>query len=63
MHVKQRQPGVVYLDTENNSILNEADWQAVEHYNYSKSLFIYMNQAPFLDAVYTLREKSDTMVQ
>lgn len=63
MHVKQRQFGVVYLDTENNSILNEADWQAVEHYNYSKSLFIYMNQAPFLDAVYTLREKSDTIVQ
>lgn len=62
MHVKERTPGIVYLDEEHNCILDDADWQAVENYHYSKSLFIYMNQAPFLDAVYTLREKSDTIV-
>lgn len=58
MHVKERNPGVAYIDTENNCILDEEDWMAVTNYNYSKSLFIYMNQAPFLDAVLDLRESS-----
>lgn len=47
--------GTVYLDPEHNAILDEEDWMAVEHYEYSKSLFIYMNQAAFLDAVFSLR--------
>lgn len=56
MHMGGRERGIVYLDSENNCILDDDDWLAVENYPYSKSLFIYMNQAPFLDAVFSLRE-------
>ncbi len=49
--------GIVYLDTERNAILDEEDWMAVDNYEYSKSLFVYMNQAAFLDAVFSLRAK------
>lgn len=57
MHVKNGDRNIIYMDSENNCILDEDDWMTVENYEYSKSLFVYMNQAPFLDAVYALREK------
>lgn len=57
MYVKNGDRNIVYIDSENNCILDEDDWMTVENYEYSKSLFVYMNQAPFLDAVYALREK------
>ncbi|MCM1244058.1 MAG: glycosyltransferase family 2 protein [Roseburia sp.] len=57
MHVKDGDHSVVYIDTENNCILDEDDWMAVANYAYAKSLFIYMNQAPFLDAVSDRRKK------
>lgn len=57
MHVKNGDRKIVYIDSENNCILDEDDWMTVENYEYSKSLFVYMNQAPFLDAVYSMREK------
>lgn len=57
MHVRNGDRKIVYIDTENNCILDDEDWTAVENYAYCKSLFIYMNQAPFLDAVYSLRKK------
>lgn len=56
MHVKDNDRSIVYIDSENNCILDEDDWKAVENYEYSRSLFIYMNQAAFLDAVYSLRK-------
>ncbi len=61
MHVKDGDRKVVYLDSEHSCILDKEDWTAVDHYEYAKSLFIYMNQAPFLDAVYTYREKCGTI--
>ena len=45
------------LDAEKNVILDDNDWEAVEHYTFAKSLFIYMNQGAFLDATKSLREK------
>lgn len=57
MQVRNGDRSIIYIDTENNCILDEEDWTAVENYAYSKSLFIYMNQAPFLDAVYDRRKK------
>ena len=53
--------GQLHLDSEHSCILDKEDWTAVDHYEYAKSLFIYMNQAPFLDAVYTYREKCGTI--
>ena len=57
MKMKGGDHGIVYLDTEQNAIIDEEDWMAVENYEYSKSLFVYMNQAAFLDAVFSLRAK------
>lgn len=60
MHVDaedKKDPGVVYIDLENNVILDEEDWKCVQNYPYCRSLFIYMNQAPFLDAAQTIRQK------
>lgn len=47
----------IMLDAEKNVILDDNDWEAVEHYTFAKSLFIYMNQGAFLDATKSLREK------
>lgn len=57
MHVKNGDRNIVYIDEENNCILDADDWMAVDHYEYSKSLFIYLNQTPFLDAVADVRKK------
>lgn len=56
LHLQGGDRDIVYLDEEHNCILDAEDWQAVENYQYAKSLFIYMNQSPFLDAVYTIRK-------
>lgn len=48
---------VVYIDTQNNVILDEEDWTCIENYRYARSLFIYMNQAPFLDAAASLKRQ------
>ena len=57
MYVKSDKHDLVYIDTENNCIIDEADWQSVEQYAYSRSLFIYMHQGAFLDAVDAIRKK------
>jgi hypothetical protein len=40
----------IYIDSERNCIINEDDVTAVQNYEYSKLLFIYMNQGVFLEA-------------
>lgn len=57
MHITKGETEAIYIDSENNVILDDEDWKCVENYSYSRSLFIYMNQAPFLDAVQSLRKK------
>ncbi len=57
MHMTKGETEAIYIDSENNVILDDEDWKCVENYSYSRSLFIYMNQAPFLDAVQSLRKK------
>ncbi len=56
MYVKSENHDLIYIDAENNCIIDEADWESVEQYAYSRSLFIYMNQGAFLDAITTLRQ-------
>ncbi len=46
----------IYIDPERNCIVNEDDAMAVRNYEYSKLLFIYMNQGAFLAAADRLRE-------
>ncbi len=57
MYVKSDNHDIIYIDTENNCIIDESDWQSVEQYAYSRSLFIYMNQGAFLDAIDAIRKK------
>lgn len=38
----------IYVDAEQNCILDQEDVAAVQHYRYSKMLFIYLNQGVFL---------------
>lgn len=57
MYVKDSKHEWIYIDAENNCIVDESDWKCVEQYEYSRSLFIYLNQAAFLDAVNTIRQK------
>ncbi len=58
MHCAGSDRNLVYMDMQQNVILDEEDWKCVENYAYTKSLFIYMNQAPFLDAVQTVRKRN-----
>lgn len=46
----------VYIDSERNCIVNADDVLAVQNYEYSKLLFIYMNQGVFLKAAESFRE-------
>lgn len=46
----------IYIDSERNCILNSDDVTAVQNYDYSKLLFIYMNQGVFLSAARSMRE-------
>lgn len=49
----------IYIDSERNCIIDESDVEAVKHYDYSKLLFIYMNQGTFMAAAKRLREEGD----
>lgn len=46
----------VYIDSERCCMLDSDDVQAVQNYEYSKLLFIYMNQGIFLAAARRMRE-------
>lgn len=45
----------IYIDSERNAILDADDIIAVKNYQYSKLLYIYMNQGVFLAATQKLR--------
>jgi hypothetical protein len=49
----------IYIDSERNCLLDEEDVKAVQNYEYSKLLFIYMNQGIFLAAANKLRNEPD----
>lgn len=49
----------IYIDSERSCILNEDDVTAVQNYEYSKMLFIYMNQSVFLAAARRMRKEGD----
>lgn len=49
----------IYIDSERSCILNEDDVAAVQNYEYSKMLFIYMNQSVFLAAARRMRKEVD----
>lgn len=46
----------VYIDSERSCIVNQDDVLTVQNYDYSKLLFIYMNQGVFLSAARRMRE-------
>lgn len=45
----------IYVDADRNCILDESDAEAVQHYEYSKMLFIYLNQSVFLAKMREIR--------
>ena len=49
----------IYIDGERNCIISEDDANVVQNYQYSKLLYIYMNQGVFLAATKKLREESN----
>lgn len=49
----------IYIDPERSCILDEEDSIAVQNYEYSRMLFIYMNQSVFLAADRRLRKEGD----
>lgn len=49
----------ICIDIDGNCVLDVADWEVVKNYAYSKSLYIYLNQPIFLDAVYKLRKEEN----
>lgn len=49
----------IYIDNERNCILDKEDVIAVKNYQYSKLLYIYMNQGVFLSAVKRLQENDN----
>lgn len=46
----------IFIDGDRNCILNEADVLTIKNYEYSKALFLYMNQGIFLAAARNLRK-------
>lgn len=51
MHINEIKEDRIYIDTSMNILENEEDVLLVKNYNFSKTLFIYMNQNLFLEAV------------
>lgn len=49
----------IYIDGERNCIISEDDAEAVRNYEYSKLLFLYMNQGVFLAAARQFREECE----
>lgn len=47
----------IYIDSNRNCIITEEDAEIVKNYEYSKMLFLYMNQGVFLSAAKKLREE------
>lgn len=47
----------IYIDTDRSCIITEEDAELVRNYEYSKMLFLYMNQGVFLAAARKLREE------
>ena len=56
--VKDYSLNEIYIDSERNCMITMDDVEAVRNYEYSKLLFIYMNQAAFLSAAKQMREES-----
>lgn len=48
----------VYIDGERNCIISEEDVECVRNYEYSKLLYIYMNQGVFLAETKKIRENN-----
>lgn len=55
-HVQDLQRKEIYIDSERNCIITEEDAEVVRNYQYSKLLYIYMNQGVFLAAARRLRD-------
>ena len=51
----------IYIDSERNCMLDKDDAVAVQNYDYSKLLFIYMNQGIFMAASRNMRKKGDNV--
>lgn len=51
----------IYIDSERNCMLDKDDALAVQNYDYSKLLFIYMNQGIFMAASRNMRKKGDNV--
>ena len=47
----------IYIDSERSCIITDEDVEMVRNYEYSRMLFLYMNQGVFLAAVKKLREE------
>ncbi|MEE3467975.1 MAG: hypothetical protein VZQ83_06015, partial [Eubacterium sp.] len=46
----------VYIDIFRNALIDEEDAEALREYDYSKLLYVYMNQDILIDSVKKLRE-------
>ena len=46
----------VYIDTFRNAVMDDEDVEALREYDYSKLLYVYMNQDILIDAVKRLRD-------
>ena len=47
----------IYIDPDRSCIITEDDAETVRNYEYSKMLFLYMNQGVFLAAAKRIREE------
>lgn len=47
----------IYIDPERNCMITEDDVEAVRNYEYSRMLFLYLNQGVFLAAAKRIREE------
>lgn len=55
--VKDLSRNEIYIDSNRNCIITEDDAEMVRNYEYSRMLFLYMNQGVFLAAAKKLRER------
>lgn len=55
-HVRDLSRREIYIDEERNCIITEDDARVIENYEYSKLLFIYLNQGVFLAAARRMRD-------
>lgn len=56
-HVRDLSRSEIYIDEDRNCIITEEDVQVCRNYEYSKLLFIYLNQGVFLAAARRMREE------